>query len=112
MNSASGGPVAGRRPLPTKSGDWKPRHNAYLLARIRIQSERGQRVATAGRYAHIRCDVVLALAIPYPKYRTTTTAKADTTMPRRKGTGDGFPFPAFVLAPQARATGLLHELGV
>lgn len=33
---------------------WALRHNEYLSARIRIQSERGQRVATTGPYAHIR----------------------------------------------------------
>ena len=33
---------------------WALRHNEYLSARIRIQGERGQRVATTGPYAHIR----------------------------------------------------------
>ncbi|MBM4460904.1 MAG: isoprenylcysteine carboxylmethyltransferase family protein [Chloroflexi bacterium] len=33
---------------------WALRHNEYLSARIRIQGERGQRVATSGPYAHIR----------------------------------------------------------
>ncbi|HPL27369.1 MAG TPA: isoprenylcysteine carboxylmethyltransferase family protein [Anaerolineae bacterium] len=33
---------------------WALRHNEYLSARIRIQSERGHHVATTGPYAHIR----------------------------------------------------------
>jgi protein-S-isoprenylcysteine O-methyltransferase Ste14 len=33
---------------------WALRHNEYLSARIRIQGERGQRVATTGPYAHVR----------------------------------------------------------
>jgi protein-S-isoprenylcysteine O-methyltransferase Ste14 len=33
---------------------WALRHNEYLSARIRIQSERGQRVADTGPYAYIR----------------------------------------------------------
>jgi len=33
---------------------WALRHNEYLSARIRIQGERGQRVATTGPYALIR----------------------------------------------------------
>jgi len=33
---------------------WALRHNEYLSARIRIQAERGHRVATTGPYAHIR----------------------------------------------------------
>ena len=33
---------------------WALQHNEYLSARIRIQGERGQRVATTGPYAHIR----------------------------------------------------------
>jgi protein-S-isoprenylcysteine O-methyltransferase Ste14 len=33
---------------------WALRHNEYLSARIRIQGERGQRVATKGPYALIR----------------------------------------------------------
>ncbi len=33
---------------------WALRHNEYLSARIRIQSERGHRVADTGPYAYIR----------------------------------------------------------
>ena len=33
---------------------WALRHNEYLSARIRIQGERGQRVATTGPYVYIR----------------------------------------------------------
>jgi protein-S-isoprenylcysteine O-methyltransferase Ste14 len=33
---------------------WALRHNEYLSARIRIQGERGHRVADTGPYAHIR----------------------------------------------------------
>ncbi len=33
---------------------WALRHNEYLPARIRIQEERGHRVAMTGPYAHIR----------------------------------------------------------
>lgn len=33
---------------------WALRHNEYLSARIRIQEERGHRVANTGPYAHIR----------------------------------------------------------
>jgi protein-S-isoprenylcysteine O-methyltransferase Ste14 len=33
---------------------WALRHNEYLSARIRIQTERGQRVATTGPYGRVR----------------------------------------------------------
>jgi len=33
---------------------WALRHNEYLSARIRIQGERGQSVATTGPYAYVR----------------------------------------------------------